>query len=126
MTKGGSQYNDILSGRLQKIGADLREVQQLLTMEGVDPRILLDFRESVDGVRHTAWAVQQWLELKDKKEEMSNVMDVLTRYRIRVCGQMMNDLRMGLAEGEWQRATEGADKLLRIMREFTALLDKPA
>ncbi len=122
MPKSGSPYNEILTGRLQKISTDLREVQQLLTLEGVEPRILLEFREAVDGVRHTAWAAQQWLELQGKTEEMKNVLAVLTEHRIRVTTQMLRDLILGRKEGEWGAKTAGADKMAAAMEEMRTLL----
>lgn len=122
MTRNDSPYDDVLSARLQRITTELREVQQLLMLEGVDSHILLDFRESVDSVRHVAWAAQHWLEHRNKRQEVANVLEFLTMHRLRVTRQMCTDLIMGFREHEWDVSSEGALDLFTSARALVQLM----
>lgn len=111
MSTSGSAYNELVSKQLEKSTNELRQLQQLLTLEGVDPRVLLDFREAVDQVRHTAWSVQQWLELTAKKKDVTSVLEVLTEHRIRVATRLNRDLAVGVESGEVVSRFEGLEAL---------------
>lgn len=46
--------------QLMKTSAELVEIEQAIQSGSVDARILKEFRDAVDYVRRTAWAVQEW------------------------------------------------------------------
>ena len=49
-----SAYDDLITSRLKKSTSELRDLQQLLTMDpDLDVRVLFEFREAVNHVRHT-------------------------------------------------------------------------
>src|SRR5260370_19135585 len=48
--------------QLRKTSAELFRLEQEIRTGGIDARILTDFRDAVDHVRKTAWAVQEWQE----------------------------------------------------------------
>jgi len=51
-----------VSGRLQKVTAELRDLERAIGPSELDPVILKEFCEVVDQVRLTSWSVQRWLE----------------------------------------------------------------
>src|SRR5579859_456549 len=48
--------------QLKKTSAELLQLEHAIRTGGIDQRILMDFRDAVDHVRKTAWAVQEWQE----------------------------------------------------------------
>ena len=78
-----------ISVRLQNVTNELRQIQDLLTMEeNVDPRLLTDFRDAVNRVRNTAWAVEQYANSKTTDTDPQTVSSVLAGERVRVAYQL--------------------------------------
>jgi hypothetical protein len=77
-----------VSLRLQSATSELREVEALLASADLDARILSDFRESVNRVRTTAWATQQYAETKDSERDPSKVLSMLAGERVRAAYQL--------------------------------------
>ncbi len=123
MSNPTSAYNELISAQLRKATSELRQLQQLLTQEGIDPRVLLDFRDAVDNVRHVAWAVQQWLDLHQAKRDVSGVMAVLAAHRVRVGTQLSNDLALSLRSGEVSRFQDDLQPLKNAVRRLLQSLD---
>src|SRR5260370_37060895 len=48
--------------QLKKTSAELLQLEHAIRTGGIDQRIMTDFRDAVDHVRKTAWAVQEWQE----------------------------------------------------------------
>jgi hypothetical protein len=115
-------YNELVSRQLQKATNDLRNLQQLLVLEGINPRVLMDFRETVDGVRHTAWAVQEWMELRDKQEDIGPVLASLTEHRIRIATHLNNDLAIGFENGEVNSQAKGLSPLQKATEKLLAAM----
>lgn len=59
-----SQESVALSERLEKATEELRCIQDWLISGDVDPRVLTDFRDTVNRLRTLAWAVQNYAELR--------------------------------------------------------------
>ncbi len=104
-----------LSARLQKVSTELRELEQSMKSGEIEPRVLREFRDSVDYVRQTAWAVQQWLELQAKKKDAYGVLSLLIGERIRRATQLSSDLSLDLDASEVSFETEGLDKLFPVV-----------
>lgn len=118
-----SAYNELISAQLRKATSDLRNIQQLLKQDAIDARVLLDFREAVDNVRHVAWAVQQWLDLREAREDTSSVMEMLVIHRIRVATQLNSDLSLNAEAGELARGFPGFAALRSATRRLLELLE---
>lgn len=105
-----------LSARLQKMSSELRELEQTMKSGDIEPRVLREFRDSVDHVRQTAWAVQQWIELQTKRGDAYSVLSLLTVERIRRATQLSSDLSIDLDATEVTFETEGLSKLFEAVR----------
>jgi hypothetical protein len=85
------------SQKLQGLTDELRLLQALLTA-GVefDPRILSDFRDTVNRVRTTAWAMQQYIENAANDRDPKKVLTLLAGERIRAAYQLCDLIRADL------------------------------
>ena len=90
----------------------------------LDPRVLTEFRDAVDNVRKTAWAVQEWQDRQSRKQDPLTVIPLLTAEGIRRATQLCDAITAGLAANEVVRETVGIDEFLRaVERVHQSLLD---
>ncbi len=123
MAEAGSAYDELISGRLKKVTSELRDIQQLLTTNPeLDMRVLFEFREAVNHVRHTAWAVEQWLRLKTQKGDTFTVLNLLAIERVRIASELCTGLMMDLDANEVTAETEGMEKLVPSVKKFAERL----
>ena len=115
---------DALSGRLQTVTEQLRELESHLVKSAVDARMLREFRNALDHARQTAWAVEQFLELQQQKRDPFQVLSLVTLQRvhstIRLCRELITDIEA--TEVTFQ--TEGLTELFDSVRALLAHLDK--
>jgi len=112
-----------LNFRLRRASAELVKLEQGIKSGGINPRILREFRDSVDYVRKTAWAVQEWQERQLQQHNTSTVLPLLTAERIRRATQLSNAITMDLAAHEVTSETAGIEDLFRaIERVYQNLL----
>lgn len=88
-----------LSERLQQACAELRTLEEEIKSGQVDPRVLREFREAVDHVRLTAWAVQKWIGLPSDEKERLSVFPVLTAERVHRATRISQDLTQDIETG---------------------------
>ncbi len=105
-----------LPARLQRVGNDLLELDQAIRSGDIDVRLLAGFRQSIDHVRETTWAVQQWIELQAQDKDAYSVLPRLTVERIRRASQLNNDLALDLDAAEVTIETEGIENLRHSVR----------
>jgi hypothetical protein len=114
-----------ISDRLLAATSELQELEKLVLSGDFSPRVLSDFRSAVDNVRQTAWAVQNWIGLKEQKRDPYSVLSALSEERVRRATQIARDLTVDLQSLEVGLETEGLAELLRAvegLRECLARL----
>ena len=91
------------SQKLQGLTDELRLLQALLTA-GVefDPRILTEFRETVNRIRTTAWAMQQYIETTANDRDPKKVLTLLAGERVRAAFQVCEAIRADLKNDQVQ------------------------
>jgi hypothetical protein len=90
-----------VSEKLQGLTDELRRIQGLMTTGAdFDPRILSEFRDTVNRVRTTAWAMQQYLENKENETDATEVLTLLAGERIRAAYQLCELIRADLKNEE--------------------------
>ncbi len=91
------------SEKLQGLTDELRLLQALLTA-GVefDPRILSEFRDTVNRVRTTAWAMQQYIENAANDRDPKKVLTLLAGERVRAAFQICEAIRADLKNEQVQ------------------------
>ncbi len=86
-----------LTFRLRRITAELLNLEESIKSGDIDPRVLREFRDAVDYVRKTAWAVQEWQERQLQHRNTATVLPLLTAERIRrttqLCAAVCEDLK---------------------------------
>ncbi len=113
-----------LNFQLRKTSADLVKLKEEMKSGGIDSRILMEFRDAVDYVRKTAWAVQEWQERQLQKHDTQTVLPLLTAERIRRGAQLSNAIADDLAAHEVTHETTGIDELFRAVgRVYQCLVD---
>ena len=110
--------------QLKKACADLVKLEYDMRSGSIDQRVLKEFREAVDNVRKTAWAVQEWQERQLKRQDPQSVLPLLTAERIRRATQLCDAITMASLSNEVTFTTVGIDEFLRaVERVHQRLLD---
>jgi hypothetical protein len=112
MSNSGPQIaGNVLAARLQSATANLAELEQAVKSGDLDPRVLQDFRASVDLIRGTAWAVQQWIGLKEKSADPYSLLPLLAAQRVQRMTLLARDLTVDLESVEVGLDTPGLKEL---------------
>ncbi len=86
-----------MSAKLHDITEELRRIQVLLAEGGeIETRLLADFRDAINRVRTTAWAVQQYVGSKATESDPGQLLSVLAGERVRVAYQLCRLLQADL------------------------------
>src|SRR3954469_3297791 len=88
--------SDEVSRRLQGATSELRVIEYMMRNADMDSLVLREFRSALGHVRHTAWALQQWIEVQSKRNDPFPVLAYLNAERIRLathlCKNMSGDI----------------------------------
>jgi hypothetical protein len=101
--------------QLKKTSADLVKIERAIKSGSVEPSILREFRDSVDYVRKTAWAVQEWQERQLQQHDPQTVLPLLIIERIRRATQLNKAITTDLAAHGVTRETTGIDEFFRTV-----------
>ncbi len=104
--------------QLRKTSAQLAAIEDAIKAGGVDPRILRDFRDAVDYVRKTAWAVQEWQERQLKRHDPHTVVPLIISERIRRATQLNNAISADMAANDVTRETPGLRDFFKTMESL--------
>jgi hypothetical protein len=86
-----------ISPRLEKAIVELQGLHDILLYgEGLDVRILSDFRDALNRVRNTAWSAQQYMLTKATNQDSANVMSILAGERLRAAYQLCQAIEADL------------------------------
>ena len=119
-----STADEGVSARLEKLSGELRALEDDLKTGEVEDRILREFRASVDQVRVTAWAVQQWIEKQSQKGDPYTVLPLITQERIRRATKLSQDLVMDIDALEIEFGTEGIEPLRAAIAKLHGRLER--
>jgi hypothetical protein len=110
--------------QLKKACADLVKLEYDMRSGPIDERVLTEFRDAVDNVRKTAWAVQEWQERQSRRQDPKTVLPLLTAERIRRATQLCDAITAATAAHEVVRETVGIDEFFRaVERVHQSLLE---
>ena len=103
--------------QLRKTCADLVKLEYDIRSGAVDSNVLRDFRDAVDNVRKTAWAVQEWQERQLRGQDPQTVLPLLTAETIRRATQLLEAVVSEAAANEIARETVGVEELFRAIEQ---------
>ncbi len=101
--------------RLKLATEDLLKLEKEIRSGGTDARVLREFRDAVDDVRKTAWALQELQERKAQQRDIATVRSLLTEERVRRATQLSKTLAADLDSHEVSDGTTGAADLYRAV-----------
>jgi hypothetical protein len=104
--------------QLRKTSSDLIKIEEAIKSGGIAPTILMEFRDSVDHVRRTAWAVQEWQERQLLDRDPQTVLPLITTERIRRATQLNKAITTDLAAREVTRETAGIDEFFQVTEKL--------
>jgi len=104
--------------QVKKAGAELQTLEKALQSEGVDVRMLKEYRDAVEYIRTASETVQQLRECQLRGLDDSEVLSLVAAERIRrtvdLCGEVIADLDAGRVKSE----SKGIDELFRAIEHL--------
>jgi hypothetical protein len=104
--------------RLKRAIDDLLKLEETIRSGGMDPRVLREFRDAVDYVRKTAWALQELQARQTQQRDTATVRSLLTEERVRRGIQLSKALASDLDSHEVTGGTTGAADLFRAIEDL--------
>lgn len=99
--------------QLKKACADLVKLEYDMRSGTTDQRVLREFRDAVDNVRKTAWAVQEWQERQARRQDPHTVFPLLIAERVRRATQLCDAITAAVAAHEVVRETVGVEEFFQ-------------
>ncbi len=103
--------------QVKKAGVELQKLEKSLQTEGIDLRLLREYRDAVDCVRAAAHVVQQLRERQLNGGEDDDVLAGLAADRIRRATMLCIEVIADLAAGRIGAETKGLDEFLRVFEQ---------
>jgi hypothetical protein len=113
---------ECIAGRVASAISELRNLEDLLLNDDLDPRLLTDFRDALNRTRNTAWAVQQYLACLTTEADSTTLIQILAAERIRVTYQLGQGLLKDLEQPDLKLQAGQLLELYRVMKDLTARL----
>jgi hypothetical protein len=101
--------------RLKMATDDLLKLEKAIRPGGMDASVLREFRDAVDYVRKTAWALQELQARQAQQRDTATVRSLLTEERVRRATQLSKALVSDLDSHEVTDGTTGAADLFRAI-----------
>jgi hypothetical protein len=101
--------------RLKVAIDNLLKLEEAIRSGGMDTVVLREFRDAVDYVRKTAWALQELQERQAQQRDTATVRSLLTEERVRRATQLSKALATDLDSHEVTDGTTGAADLYRAI-----------
>jgi hypothetical protein len=103
--------------QVKKTGVELQKLEKSLQAEGIDFRLLNEFRDTVDTLRTTALAVQQLRELQLKGRDDSEIVSMLVADRVRRATNLCHELVADIDAGKLSRETKEVEELFESLEQ---------
>jgi hypothetical protein len=101
--------------QLMKSTAGLRTLWQRVQSDGIDPRLLREFREVVDHIRRSAWVIEESEQHHLHRQRQQGLLPLLTSERIHCTTRLCNELAVELESHEISFGTPGIAELGRAI-----------
>src|SRR6202163_1851128 len=103
--------------QVKKTSVELQKLEKSLQAEGIDFRLLNEFRDTVDTLRTTALAVQQLRELQLRGHDDSEIIALLVTDRVRRATNLCHELVADIDAGKMSVAIKGVDELFDSLEQ---------
>lgn len=103
--------------QVKKTSVELQKLEKSLQAEGIDFRLLNEFRDTVETLRTTAVAVQQLREFQLKGRDDSEIFSMLVAGRVRRATNLCQELVADIDAGKLSRETKEVDELYNSLEQ---------
>jgi hypothetical protein len=103
--------------QVKKTSVELQKLEKSLQAEGIDFRMLNEFRDTVDTLRTTALAVQQLREFQLRGRDDAEIIAMLVADRVRRATNLCHELVADLDAGKISNAIKGVDELFDSLEQ---------
>jgi len=110
--------------QLKKNTTELLKLGQSLQSNGIDLRLLREFRDAVDYIRRTAWAIEEWEERHLQRQGPGTALSLLSTERIRRATLLCNELATELEACEVSLGTKGIAEFYRAIDRVSQRLER--
>jgi hypothetical protein len=108
-----------ITARLEATTGELHELEKLVRTGKLDSRVLAEFRNAVDHIRNTTWAVQKWIGLSDQSGgDPFSVLPIMSAERVKRARQISSDLSLDLQSSEVGIETPGIVDLFNAVDDL--------
>jgi hypothetical protein len=118
-----------ITQRLEQATGELYRLEELVKSGDLDSRVLSEFRNAVDHIRSTTFAVQKWIGLNEQSGgDPFSVLPIMSAERVKRATQITNDLCLDLQTVDIGIDTPGVLELFNaiddLRRRLAALLKR--
>jgi hypothetical protein len=110
--------------QLMKTTAGLLKLGQCLRPDGIDLRILKEFRDVADSIRRSAWAIEETQQFHSQRPGPPKALSLLMSERIRCATHLCNELVVELEARELTFKTEGIAEFYRAVDRAYQCLER--
>jgi hypothetical protein len=103
--------------QVKKTSVELQKLENSLRSEGIDLRLLNEFRDTIDYIRTASLAVQQLRERQLRGRDDSEIISVLVAERVRRATNICLEISADLDSGRLTTATKGIEELYTSMEQ---------
>ena len=103
--------------QVKKTSVELQKLEKSLQAEGIDFRMLNEFRDTVDTLRTTALAVQQLREFQLKGKDAGEIVSLLVADRVRRATNLCHELIADIDAGKLSSETKEVDELYDCLEQ---------
>lgn len=98
-----------ISGAVYRLSTELRELENEMgsSESGIDPRLLIRLRASMENAKQSAYAVQQWIECRDQHKDPTAVLNSMETAWLRMCASVLRDLLADMDRPNFNFKREG-------------------
>jgi hypothetical protein len=118
-----SNAQQSITSRLELATTELHALEGLVKSGELDERVLSEFRNAVDHIRSTTWAVQKWLGLQAEGDPFS-VLPIMSAERVKRATQITTDLSLDLQTVDVGIDTPGLVALFNAVDDLRRRLAK--
>jgi len=109
--------------RIEKAITELVNLNHIVGSCQVEPQILADFRDTLNRVRNTAWAAQQYMIRKENQQDISDMRSFLAGERIRAAYHLCCLIKDDLGQNEVELQAGTLIQLHEATKAFTQQLE---
>src|SRR5882724_5122155 len=107
-----------LTFQLRRSTGELFKLEHGIKSGEIDPYVLREFRDAVDHIRKTAWAVQEWQQRQSQHTDPQSVISLVVAERLRRATQLCDSITADVAAQQVNRTTVGIEEFLRSLQKL--------